>query len=942
MRALAAVTLLVSTLCFAGWRQLGTLPGTPQDVQVVDAGMVLAVSSGAGTASTWRVSDAGITQVDLPGNFVGAGLFDSNCIVALSTTRLLIYSAGCGLPSVIGANTPVRFRLFSNQLSGVALFASGSFDTLYSGPEADGGWNVRGATWVGASTRTLQTARLAGAEYAVMNSGSALIKISVDGGAPFDVTTVGPLRDAALFSYGGTPSVIGSVLATGGLSLIADLNAPVQVTPVVPPGRIVRYLSIGGLGGMATTATGEILSPIPNPARVGEVWTVRTGVPSAFTERINCLDDKWCASVTSAGNVWLWENSTVPHIAVASVRLDAGQSVRLVADAGDADGDPVYVSWAAPGATLSPVAGIDDGTQIDFSVPSGNCGFNQLEATVRDGPHSQTIQVPVTVVDRGALQVNAPLGPVFAGGPPLEVTAFIDGGCEVPTITWTSTDGQTGALGQFSWVPPVTECTAGGRTVAVSATATWSGGAFDTETIQFTLEPWGAPPAPVFPSPAAQVGGTSVVWSPVGPAHSCANSAGFPGTQLLWTVDGGEVPVVVVDGGLRVDAPISCVPLQVMAFAESQVLGEQRGRTSDAGVLVVDIFPDVVPLNASTPFDVSFHTDGGLAFGALSVQASCVSQRMLESQVTVSQGAVSVASGRFATPGEWALSVPGSCAGGAYEVHASLLEDGGFTGAEFTGSFTLGLIPVRVGSLSVNRLDVVCGSGVDAQVSLVAEPNSCTDARFSWRQSSGPELVRAGGEGLNVDVQTVATDFSLVGQQLVFDWVADAGPSNVDVASRAIDLGVQPFIETTVRQLSALRREEDAMMFEATLRNTTGCAVDGLTTLLGVNGGTLVGDAVVVDGVSRRVAAGELLENISVPALASTSIQFAVRPRLLAVPVLEPVVSLRGYRVSFPGEPPSPVQGCGCSTASALIWAAVLYFRKSLMYRGVAGRSVPR
>lgn len=936
MRALRALMFLLPMLASAGWRQVATLPGTPQDVLIADAGVVLAVSSGAtGSATAWQVSDAGVNLVGAltgPNGFIGAGLFGSGCLVALDSSRNLNATAGCGLPTAatIAANTAVRFRLLADPPLVVAVTNTGSFDSMYSGSGTASAWSVvvQGSPWLGVGQRSLQHARVGGVDYAVMNVNGATARLSIDGGASTAIPVPAALKDAAPFPRLGAPALLGS--AGGVLTLVPDLRAPTLFTPSMPTGLIAQYVGIGGAIGMVTTSTGEVLSPIPDPARPTEIWRVRSGAPS-LTYRINCLDDRWCASLTTAGAVWFWENEVAPLVAVSVPPFDAGQTIRLVADAGDGDGDPVYVSWSADAGTFAAVAGVEDGTAVDFTVPSGSCNLTAIDVSVTDGlsGHERSIQVPLSIIDRGALQTVATTLTPLAGGPAVGLTASIVGGCATPVLSWSTSEGQTGAGAQFAWSPPVTECTAGGRQVTVTTTATWPSGvpSVTSSSQILTIVPWGAPPAPVFPSPATQPSGSTADWLSSGTEHACSASSGFPGTELLWTVDAGGALAQAIDGGLRVTAPSTCVPLRVSASALRQVQGEDAGRLSVPGPLVVDILPDTAPLDATTPFSMSVQGDGGWLFGDLDAGASCLAQRLLQSDVIVSSAGSPISSGQFMTPGGWQLAVPGGCSGGTYDVTARLFEDGGFTGATAQGSFTLSPAPARVGTLSVDRVDVRCGSGARVSLTLAPVPDACGTAELSWRAVGGPALVTAAGTGDVLALQTEALDFSTVGQQVALEWVADAGIGNRQVATRTIELSVQPFLEVSVRTSPPLRREEEPDLLDVTLRNTTECAVEGLSVTLPLSGGSPVLESVRVDGLraeAQLTEQGLVIEGVSVPASGVASIQLSARARLLSSPTLAPVAFLRGYPVSsIPSSAAAPT-GCGCASLASPLLGLVL------------------
>ncbi len=926
MRSLRLALLLLPTLAMAGWWPVGTA-GVPQDVVVVDAGLVVAAGSTSSTA--WIVAaDGGVsTLVTLPGASTGAGLFDGGCLVALQGgSNIVTFSPGCGTPQAVIATTVRHLRVFAGDQLAMTITAGANTEQLLTGPVAATTWPQIGG-WTMSGVRSLQTTRVGGVDYLVANMQLASFQLSVDGGTASSVGVPAPLRDLSPFERAGLPALVG-VTTLNGLVLQPDVRVVGALTPTIPTGLIPRFVGMARGFGMVTTSTGVVLSPIPDPARQALTWRARTAAP-IVTERVHCLDAKWCAATETAGQIWLYENAAAPEVVFSGFSADAGSTVRLVADAGDPDGDPVFLSWSAPGATFQPVVGVDDGFQVDLAVPPGAaCGPLAIDLTARDGLHVVVTPVTVEIVGHGSLQTLAPPSPPYAGGPPVSVSAVIDGGCDPATIAWTSSDGQFGSGAAFSWIPPAIVCAAAGLPVSLTATASWGRGAPSTSSSvrQVTVQPWGVPEPPVFPGPAVQAGGTATVWVPLDGGHACDGTTGFPGTELVWDfVDGGGLPVQALDGGLLVGASSLCVPTRVVAVARRQVVGEQLGRLSDAGLLVVDVSPNIVPLDATTPLTVTAAMDAGVASGQLSVTTTCLPQRRLEAEVTVFDGTTPTASARFSTPGGWSLPVPGGCAGGTRDIVARLFEDGGATGAEARATVALDVIPVAVGAQSVGRLEVFCGVGARSTVSLLPVAGACQSAETSWRVVSGPSLNASGGTGSTFELQSTATDFSIVGQQLVLEWTVDAGGTNVATASRTIELDVRPFVEIDVQSSPVLRREEETFQLEVTLRNTTACAVDGLTLEVPVSGAVPMLGSVRVDGrpVPAHLEGSALvIEAVSLPADGRAVVRLDAYARLLSTPGAAPVASLHGLVVSTRAPAAVTPTGCGCTGAQAPSWLA--------------------
>jgi MYXO-CTERM domain-containing protein len=521
------------------------------------------------------------------------------------------------------------------------------------------------------------------------------------------------------------------------------------------------------------------------------------------------------------------------------------------------------------------------------------------------------------------LQTIAPTTPATVAGPPVTFGAFIDGGCDAAALSWSSSDGQSGTGAQFNWTPPSTQCTP--TTVSITATATWGRGAPVTSTSveSVMLTPWGRAETPNFTTPVTQLGGTTRIWSPTDSQHACAATMTFPGTELIWDpIAPSQSLVTPLDGGLLVVAS-ECFSEQLIATARRRVVGQSI--LSDAGTITVDVQANVPPLGASAAFTLVADAGPGLVTGELGLTASCLPQRTTSAVVSVFDGTTLVNSDTFDASGPFTLTVPGGCAGGTRLVVAKLFEDGGFTGAQTQQSVELLDVPVAVGAQSVSQIVASCGEGVHTRVSLAPVDGTCMATETSWKIISGAPVVTISGTGTTFDLQTSSLDFSSAGTQFVVEWGVDAGGSKQVTERRTIDVGVEPFIEVSAHSTPALRREEAALEFDVSLRNTTSCAVDGLSVRIPLSGATPVLESVLVDGVktSARLDASILvLDGVSVPGDGVVHVRLAARPRMLGTPAAAPVASLNGLIVSMDA-PTSTPTGCGCTAAPASAWLIV-------------------
>lgn len=922
MRALLLAILVLSSVAFAGWRSLGTVNGTFNDLQVVDAGAVL-VSSSTELVLLVTQSDGGVMRANsLAGNFRGGGVFGLSCMAAADVlTSNIVYSTGCGMPQSLPA-PPAGARSSGGRLA--VLTQSGSNFQIVSGPIASGPFMGAVATWAGAAGPRLRAASASGADFAVANNPAVSeYRVSIDGGPASVVVAAQPFVEASPFERNGSPALLG--VSSSALVLHPDILSTASVTPTLPAGFVPRRLAIGRDVAMVSNTTGELASPVPDPANPTMTWRLRPdagfAVPNAA---MHCLDSKWCAVIDSTSRVWLYENATTPVAFVAPRSATAGQTITLTVDAGDGDGDPLFHVWSAGSPAVSSV----DGDSVDFTVPlDAGCGPLSVNVTTRDGLFSVVTPATVTVDGvRGALTVSAASGTPIAGGPAVNFDGFIDGGCASASLSWSSSDGQTGTGSRFSYQPAATSC---GGQITLTLTATWSTGSPATESrlVQFTLVPWGAPDAPVFATNATQPAGTTQSWTTLNVEHVCATTGGFPGTELLWDpIDAGVAGVTLLDAGLQLTVPALCVDSRFVATARRQVVGETQGRVSTAGTLDVTLVANVPPLDAAANYQVSAAKDGGELYGDTTVVATCLPQRSLESELTVFDGLVAVSSARVPTPGPYVLTLPGGCSTSASLV-ARLFEDGGFTGATQTIPISLPAAAPAIGALTPTVVTAACGQGVRAQLNLQPVAGACQSAETTWRVVSGPGLDVSSGAGPVIDVQTTQLDLSMVGQPIVFEWSADAGPGNVVTETRTVDVGVDPFVEVRTRTTPLLRREESTVTLEVTLTNTTDCAVQGLELALPVTQASPMLETAQLDGVrvDAQLENGSLvLRDVALEARGSRVLRVAAQPKLLATPTAQPTVTLRGLPVSIDRAAAKPT-GCGCSTVGPE-WMLVALF----------------
>lgn len=937
MRALTLLLTLCSLPAFAGWRDYGLVNGTFSDVQVLDAGFVLVSSIGTGAELVALVgeADGGVTRVvSLAGAFQGGGYFGNNCLAGVATN--VTYSAGCGTAVTLAA-AGQGGRQTGNRLS--VLMLTGSTYAVGSGPISTGPFTAAGSFTSSTGVR-VRSATIGGVDYAVANNVSlANFLLSVDGGTSTQIGSGVVLSELSPFSRSGVPALLG-VTSAGALSLQPIINNTMSLAPSLPVGFVARRVAMGTDVGLVNSTTGALASPVPDPSSPTLVWRERPdagfGVPNVA---MHCLDSKWCAVLDSASHLRVYENAAAPLGFVSPVSASAGAVVRFTVDAGDPDGDPLFLSWSGGTAVLG-----SDGTSVDFTVPlDAGCGTSGVVVTLFDGVHQTQVNADALLGGRGAISSSAPSpSAVYAGGPAVTFDAALDGGCIGATFSWSTTDGQSASGATFSYQPAATWC---GGTVDVTLTTTWASGAPATESRTVTLSPtpWGVPNTPSFTS-GTQPAGTVQAWLvDPGAEHACSTTGGFPGTELLWdSIDGGGATVTIIDGGLSIDAP-ACVPGRVVATARRQVIGETLGRVSGPASLDVSITASVPPLDATANFTMSVEVDAGQAVGATALTATCLAQRAVESELRIFDGTTQVTNVRRPL-GPFALALPGGC-NGAGSIEAELVEDGGLTGAIVRQPLPLPSASPEVGTLATTRVNAVCGRGVSEQLTLIPSPNACASALTSWQLASGPALVAPSGSGTVVAIDTVAKDLSMAGEQLVFNFVADGGAGQLASAQRTIDIGVDPFVQVALITHPLLPREDSSLELEVQLTNTTECDVAGLDLSVPLTGASPLVETVTLDG--QRIAAtwdsGALtITSLALPAKATGVVRMAARPKLLGTPSGAPSVTLRGLPVSLdaPGHAPA-ASGCGCAAldATSLLALALVTLARRRRHLGV--RSSP-
>lgn len=968
MRALAWTLTLVAATAHAGWRA-ATIAGTPRDVTIPDAGLVVVATNGGGGMALFALPGDGGVPVSVQqaaGNYVSAAM-RGPCLMGFTGTFApagnLVFDNVCTANYALNT-TGGRVRVnasgaaYTSTANGVTILSVFRLDPT-AAPTAAGNWTqlvTGGAT--ASSFYPLASLGLDGGDWSAIETQPAGTPTLTfyKSGTQAGTVAVGAIRDLALFERNGTA---GAMVVNDVMQVVeVDDIVGGQSTPVTLPAQV--YTSVGyteknaslyGRGfGMLTSGT-QVWSPVPNPNAPGRVWVQRAtqgATPTTLT-RVTCFDPSWCAGIAGAGagNVLAYSNDNPPASDQKPLTVTAGATSIYALDAGDLDGDPIWVTWVDGGFVWdggSPFAVSVAGPPPSCSVPSS---LPPLIAILSDGyaPHDRQITINVAVSATAAVAV-----PLFASPASLTqtagtgladtvtVTTTPDSGCVVPALTW-SVSGDAGfvlmpgAGNTVQIAPPVKFCSASPQTFQL----TGAGAPDASVAVPVTLNPWGAANPPAF-AVGTQAAGTSAMYVPqAAVTHACATTAGFPGTDLVWSgIDAGGNPTITVTPGtaaLTVTSSDACVGGSVTAQARRSVTGTAPAQISaTAGQLDVTIVPSWQPITAATPFDAGFFYDApaSLLRGDFSVGTNCVADRGLTATVLVDRadGGLVTARINLPVPGPWSVPIPGGCNGGNFVALASLIDDGGTAiGPQPRFAFSSPRLPAHVPPLVETEAPVSCAGGAGGTLNLALDPADCAAQKFSW----AGDAISASDGGPRATFAVPANDLQAqAGRTLQFTITASVGAGNTDTQVRSVKLVPERFVEVTHRSDVPVAREEESLGVEVTLTNPTACAVSGVTLREALGGLKVVAGSVHVEGApAESTATADVLEvpNLSIAARGATKVRYLARVPLLSAARPLGVVTFAGTDVTVQTGLPGPAAGCGCTSApvGALAFAAIAW-----------------
>lgn len=997
--ALAALSLAAVATAQPAVRYVD-VPGVPYDAQISDAG-VFAVA----TSTTYRgfVKDGG-TYVEVlpqytPGapatNYVSAFFDDRGCLSAYAYNREFF---GCGTTeNYLRSPNDLIDRLRHTPTG--AAYVQG----LFAGSAYGFGINPRfgvNDTWtdrqtlLGTSGTGLSALSVGGVEYGGLTSQASqwYLHLSVDGGqTPFShPLSFGPVNEVHLFEQADG---VGVLVGTGSdlrLGRFSDGGATLAEPAVVLTGAGavtgVAFSAntgdaVGSGFGMAVVqgaTTDRIYSPIPDPARPAQTWVPHgnAGLSGRAMDRVTCSGAALCVITTPTAatqNVVVYENASAPRLEPFELTLDEDAApVVLRADAGDPDGDPIYVSWGAapagaafllePGtdphglvATLTPRPGVVCGTEF-ATYP--------LALAASDGWAAHTTR------DGGTVRIRHTLPP---GAPVVEGTPSVPAGSDPITLSATAADGGCPATGGMGWTELTTtgyRLDVGGtgttatfhapETVCAPVTVRYQVVANDgflpsaPSTLELQVQPWGKPDA-AYPDSATvtQTAGTRVTYVPAA-THLCAATAGFPGVQTAWTFAPDQLGGAVVDVGGTPANPGVVAP-QVGLFvpdcrngtfvlgATNTVIGS--GATSAPSTLTVSVETQLTPV-ATAVVTLSAAPDaGGQVTGAIDSSANCEAERGLQADVVVVDADGGEVSPRATVPvpSDYALGVDAPCTGGAYLVRGQLVEADGGRGLVAEEPVQLPPRAAILSAISGERLLVSCGDGARATLTSTFAADSCQTHAVTWQQLSGP-AVEPLAPGATTTVQTRERGFGeLIGSEVVLRASTNEGgiPSSRDVSLRVeVD---PPFVRVEHETETPLAEEGGILGVRIRLTNDTACDVAGAVVREALDGLRLVPGSVKVNGTpaAAEVVEGELrVPGVALPAHTTVTVVYSARPALLSR--AQPVASATVNDVKVSPEQGLPEVGgrCGCGATSGgtMLLGTVLLLLQRLRRRGVRQR----
>lgn len=1025
---LAALTLalLVGSRARADWRTLGGLDGGPQDPWIADAGGYFSVHTN--TTVAYRMVDNGTTAVPVGSVAVPATTAKCTAIVGdkvRAGTQFAFYDeANPGSP----VSMPGQHSILGCRVS--ETFAATGYGDFAGSPSlyvADAGtfggvMNYVSLDSQAAFVTAISAHTIFGRDYSFVARPAApsLGGLFLVDGAPlsplFSQSLSGISRSEIFGTRDGGIRVIQGGIDGGQLLTLAAPNPVIFENFGLPPALVpnpyrIRGVSLSELEGgpdgggfgmlLVESNTGgvpNVWRAIPDPNNVGRYWVPSTTQPTNPTagvyDSVRCANGRFC--VLAAGNsgsstgiqLALYRNLSDPTVeAPAFVVQEGAPGVQsMTVDAGDPDGDAIFVTWVLdPSASmyfssLGPDPTVHDRrTWLGSTIrPNANlCGVVQASIPVTVSAHDGVRQGPsvngsITVVHTppgqpGPDQITA----IQAGLPSaVQTYGFLSNGCMslgteiIPSTSATAALTSSSTL-DVRFTPPRVWCddtpdsgvrqfqvkVVDGAVKSLPATAT------------FVILPWGEPEPPFGAGrTASQDAGTTVTYRPDA-THLCDGDAGsFPGvnTHWTWTPSGaGFTPTVLqADTSPLPQSGADTPAVTVMAadcqsgaidFQVTNTTRMANGLTSAVSPLTVNVTSTLLPLAGAV--SVSAVPDGGSVSGVVDITPAvqCAQNRpTLAASVELhraSDGGLISSATVPGVPAPYTLRAPGACGGGAFYVRGSVSDATGTVGP-VDQPVDLPALNPGFASVDVEPFKITCGDVARAHASVTFGPADCDTAQVDWT-SAGAVAIASVDAGSSVDLATVSNDFNgLIGLpvDVVATATAETGTRSVNAAPVPI-VTVDPFVTLVHRTDTAVASESRVLGVEVQLTNQTACDVSGVELHEALDGVRLVDDSVtgpdggkigwVPDGGGELVVPG-----LSLPAGQVVTVRYLAQPTLFGDPSPGGVATLRDVPISARSGLSGGGSTCGCQSASGgataligLAGAALLRRRRKVRSR---------
>ncbi len=759
----------------------------------------------------------------------------------------------------------------------------------------------------------------------------------------------------------------------GGLGVV---DVSLNVNPGGANGRGFGMAVVALTDGGSSSVMGAV--PMLDYTQAGTRWLSRplppefAGTPLKF---VSCTGASYCVAAGEQGsnNLLIYTNDAGPRISDTVVELGESDAGQFTFTATDTDGDPVLLTLPSSGSvgaswSLEQVdAGVDGrwqpGDPLVVRVTSGSVcesgTVGSFEVRAADGlaAHDTAKVFPVFVRHTRAPSippVSIPDGGLVAGRfEPwrMEVLGDVtEAGCALTGFGWSTDAGTVGpSLEQQSGgrvavlKAPATLCVAGGADFPFTLTVNDDAGLSNSKEFKVHVAPWGDPNAAFDGGVVTLTAGQSLLVAPEQPLHVCETSGGFPGVETTWELDGGPVlPEGITfrrtDTGEVVSAfPVRAPGLQVEArecldstrltfTAVNQLQTAEALFSSSPTVREVDIQTNVSPMDAGvlqlapTPL----LPDPVVEVGLGSSNLNCLDSRGLVAELRLEHldGGVVAREAVDFSSGKWLVDTGTGCEGGRFRVAGSLEDKSGGRTSEASVDLEMPRVAAGLEALPEDSVLVArCGEGARASLTQAFPKDACQKSDVTWSRLSGPELAQDFLSGATVSLATRDTELdSLVGESVVMQVTANAGPGNEASLQHVLPITVEPFVRVRRRTEVPAASDTGLVGISLTLTNTTPCAVKDVSFVERLAGLTYVEGSARYEGQPLEASwvDGVLtVKGLSLEGGGSGRLTYVARPHLVGERRMEGEARLREVLISIrdASGPQVPDSGCGCTSS---------------------------